>query len=105
MFIKSFPVGPFQCNCTILADEDTGEAIVVDPGGDAETIIQELTAKGFTCKYLIHTHAHIDHIASTKEVHKKCGGEICLHKEDLPLYENMQVQAEFLGLGLSLIHI
>ena len=100
MFIKSFPVGPFQCNCTIIGDPKSGEAMVIDPGDDAETILNEVKAQGFDVKYLLHTHAHIDHIAATKEVHAGCGGEICLHKGDIPLYENLKMQAEFLGVDL-----
>ncbi|OVE80997.1 hypothetical protein BVY03_04890 [bacterium K02(2017)] len=97
MFIKSFPVGSFQCNCVILADETSGEAIIIDPGDEAEKIIAEVKANQFDVKYIVHTHAHIDHIAAVDEVSKDLGGKICLHQEDLPLYENVKMQAEFLG--------
>jgi len=101
MFIKTFPVGAFQCNCTIIGDEETGDAFVIDPGDEADTIIAELETQKFTVKYIIHTHAHIDHIGATKEVKNKCSGEICLHKGDTPLYDNMAMQAQVLGVNMD----
>lgn len=98
MFIKTFPVGVFQCNCSLIADEESGEALVVDPGDDAEKIVAEITKRKFTVKYIIHTHAHIDHIGATRGVHEGCGGNICLHRDDLPLYDNIVLQAQFLGI-------
>jgi glyoxylase-like metal-dependent hydrolase (beta-lactamase superfamily II) len=101
MFIKTFPVGTFQCNCSILADEKTGDAIVVDPGDDAARILTELKTQGFTVRYLVHTHAHIDHIAATRAVHAAAGGEVCLNKGDQMLYDNIAMQGEFLGLAVD----
>lgn len=98
MFIKTFPVGAFQCNCTVIADEETGQAMVIDPGDEIEKILDQIQ---FDVKYIIHTHAHIDHIGATKALHQKQGGEICLHKEDLPLYENMAMQAQLLGVDMD----
>lgn len=94
--IDTFPVGPLQCNCSIVADTQTGDAIIVDPGDDAHEIIQKVESKGYHVKYLLQTHAHIDHVAATDSVQKACGGEVCLHKGDLPLYENLALQAQFL---------
>ena len=101
MFIKTFQVGSFRCNCSILADEKTGDAIVVDPGDEAERILAELKAQGFTARYLVHTHAHIDHIAATRAVHEATGGEVCLNKGDQMLYDNIAMQGEFLGLKVD----
>lgn len=98
MFIKTFPVGVFQCNCSIIADEESGEAFVVDPGDEAEKIVAEVQKQKFVVKYIIHTHAHIDHIGATGSVHKDCGGEICLHRSDLPLYDAIDMQAQLLGI-------
>ena len=101
MFITTFPVGAFQCNCTILADDEKGEAIIVDPGDEGEKIIAHVRERGFAVKYLLHTHAHVDHIAATKAVHDACGGIVCLHAGDQPLYDNIQMQADFLGLAID----
>lgn len=101
MFIKTFPVGAFQCNCSILADEKTGDAVVVDPGDEADRILAVLKVQGFTPRYLVHTHAHIDHIAATRAVHTAAGGEVCLNKGDQMLYDNIAMQGEFLGLSVD----
>lgn len=99
MIVKTFPVGSFQCNCTILADETTREAIVIDPGDEPQKILSHLTSLGLTAKYLLHTHAHVDHIMATREVKEKNGGQIGLHRDDQFLYDNLLMQAEFLGLS------
>ena len=101
MFVKTFPVGAFQCNCTILGDEKTGEAIIVDPGDEGEKILAELKRHSLKAKYLLHTHAHIDHIGATRSVKEKSGGKIALHKEDLFLYDNIAMQGEFLGVQVN----
>ena len=98
IFYKTFPVGKLGCNCTILGDHKTKEAIVIDAGDDFETIQKILQAEGFAVKYAIHTHAHIDHIGATFDVQKNHNCQVCLHKEDLPLYQNINQQAMFLGL-------
>jgi len=101
LFIKTFPVGAFQCNCTIIGDETTGEAIVIDPGDEAPRIISELAKKNLKAKYLLHTHAHLDHIGGTNKVKTATGAQIGLHKDDLFLYENIAMQGELLGMRLD----
>lgn len=101
MYVKTFPVGAFQCNCTIIGDEETGEAIVIDPGDEGEKILAELKYHSLVAKYLLHTHAHIDHIGATRSVKEKSGGKIALHKEDLFLYDNIEMQGEFLGVKVK----
>ncbi len=101
MIVKTFPVGAFQCNCTILGDPSTGEAMVIDPGDEADKILKVLAELKLTAKYLLHTHAHLDHIGATRKVKEKNGGTIGLHKEDLFLYENMKMQGEFLGMQVK----
>lgn len=99
--IKTFPVGVFQCNCTIIADPESREALVIDPGDEAERILQELMAQKIQVRAILHTHAHIDHIGATKEIAQKTGGVICLHKDDLFLYDNMAMQAQVLGVDMD----
>lgn len=101
MFIKTFPVGAFQCNCTIIADPESRDAIVIDPGDEAERILQELATQQITVLYIVHTHAHIDHIGATKKIAQKTDGIICLHKDDLFLYNNMALQAQVLGVDMD----
>lgn len=98
MFVKTFPVGPFQCNCTVLGDETNGEAIVVDPGDESHKILSLLSQKGFKVKYLLHTHAHLDHIGATKAMKDATGAPIGLHREDLFLYDHIAMQGQLLGI-------
>lgn len=97
MIIETFPVGPLQCNCSIIGCAETKEAIVVDPGGDAPQILERLNMLELKAKYLIHTHAHFDHIGATREVKEACGATILLHPKDVFLYDNIQGQAEIFG--------
>ena len=94
---ETFPVGSFQCNCTILACGDTKDAIVIDPGGGAKRIREIIEHHYLTVKAIIHTHAHIDHIYCTHEVKTAHGGEVCLHKDDMPLYTGVAAQAMMVG--------
>ena len=73
MIIETFPVGLLQCNCTILGDEATGEAIVIDPGDDADKIFQALEKHRLKPKQIICTHTHIDHVGAVHDLQKKSG--------------------------------
>ncbi len=97
LLIESFPVGPLQCNCSIVGCKETGEAIVVDPGGDPQDILDFCTKNNLTIKYLIHTHAHFDHIHGSRAVKEATGAKICLHKEDEWLYTNLAMQCGKFG--------
>jgi len=98
MIIETFPVGLLQCNCTILGDEKTGEAIVIDPGDDAERILQVLKQHGLKPKQIVCTHTHIDHVGGIDDLQKKSGVPAAIHKADLTLFEHLDVQAQFIGL-------
>lgn len=98
MEIEVFPVGPFQCNCAILTDPQSGDAIVIDPGDEADSIIQKLRARGLRVRHLLHTHAHLDHVGATADLRAALGGTICLHRDDLFLYDNLAMQSALLKL-------
>lgn len=97
MLIESFPVGPLQCNCSIIGCKETGEAAVVDPGGDVDQILALATEHGLTIKYLLHTHAHFDHIMGSRKLKELTGAKICLHEGDTWLYENLEKQCGLFG--------
>lgn len=94
---ETFPAGPLQCNCTVLACGDTKEAVIIDPGGELERIAEIVAHYDLTVRAIIHTHAHLDHIFGTRGVKEAHGGSICLHKGDLFLYDGIAMQAAMFG--------
>ena len=99
MIIETFPVGPLQCNCTILGDEQAGEAIVIDPGDEVGRIHRRLTELGLKLKQILVTHAHIDHVGGALRLKRLTGAPILLNENDLPLLEMMETQAGWLGIA------
>jgi glyoxylase-like metal-dependent hydrolase (beta-lactamase superfamily II) len=98
MILETLPVGPLQCNCSILGDEISREAIVVDPGDDIPRIMALLAKHSLTVKQIIITHAHIDHIAGAARLKRLTGAPILYNQNDLPLVKMMGVQATWLGI-------
>lgn len=103
MHLESFPTGPLGCNCSIVMDPTSKRAIVVDPGGDLDTICARLTSLEATVEAIVHTHTHIDHVGATKGVQSATGARACIHEEDRFLYDLLPVQAAMLGLPLPQI--
>ncbi|OMH30450.1 MBL fold metallo-hydrolase [Motiliproteus sp. MSK22-1] len=95
---KTFPVGPLQCNCTILGDSRTGKAVVVDPGGDADIIMAELEALNLKVVAIYHTHAHLDHILAAGEIKARTGAPIHLHQDDKFLWDMLEQQCGMFGI-------
>jgi len=97
MRIHTLTVGPVSCKCIIVACPVSSEAAVVDPGGNADEILAEVAAMGVNVKYLLHTHAHFDHILATREVAAATGAEVLLHADDRAMYENLPAQGRIFG--------
>ena len=95
--VETFPVPPLGCNCSVLRDDETREAIVIDPGGDAPGILKRLHAHGLTVKAIVHTHTHIDHVGATAAVQRDTGAPARIHEGDLFLYNMLPVQAQLVG--------
>ena len=95
--LETFPVGPLQCNCTILADPVSREAVVIDPCDEAERILRALESEKLKAVALLHTHAHLDHITGSRAVKEATGAPIRLHAADRPLYDALPAQAAFFG--------
>ncbi len=91
------PVGPIQCNCSILGDKLTREAIVVDPGDDVDRILEILRKHDLKVRAIMSTHAHIDHVGGLALLHKATGAPVLIHQGDLDLYRNLHIQAEWMG--------
>jgi hydroxyacylglutathione hydrolase len=100
MIIETLPVGPLQCNCSILVDEGTRRAIVIDPGGDFEKIRARLEKAGAAVSAIVHTHTHIDHVGATAPLQRWTEAPASIHEADRPLYDLLPVQAEMLGVPL-----
>ena len=94
-----FPVGMLRCNCSILGDRITGEAIVIDPGDEIDRILAVLARHKLTVKQIIITHAHIDHIAGAARLKRITGAPVLLNQLDLPLLKTMDMQAGWLGIA------
>jgi glyoxylase-like metal-dependent hydrolase (beta-lactamase superfamily II) len=97
MHVETFPIGPLACNCTIAADEKSGEAIVVDGGDGVEDVAARLKRRGWHARLLVHTHAHIDHIGDVGRLRELTRGKALLHPADLPLYQTLALQATWVG--------
>jgi glyoxylase-like metal-dependent hydrolase (beta-lactamase superfamily II) len=97
MIHEILPVGMLACNCSILGDEATGEAVVVDPGDDVARIQEVLSRHHLRPKYIIATHAHIDHVGGIEKLKRATGAAVLMHQADLPLYQNLALQAAWLG--------
>lgn len=91
------PVGLLQCNCSIFGDEQTREAIVVDPGDEIDRIVAELKARGLKVKAIVITHAHIDHVAGADKLRALTGAPVYLNDRDRELLEALDWQARWLG--------
>ncbi|HEX9294236.1 MAG TPA: MBL fold metallo-hydrolase [Polyangiaceae bacterium] len=100
MLIETFPVGPLQCNCSILVDDETRSAIVIDPGGDFEKIRAKLEKNGAKVAAIVHSHTHIDHVGATAPLQRWSSAQARIHEADRFLYELLPVQAELLGVPL-----
>ncbi len=97
MILETFPVGMLRCNCTILGDDVTREAMVVDPGENVPEILTRLAAHRLILKQIVITHAHIDHVGGAVLLKRATGAPILLNQKDLPLLAMMEMQASWLG--------
>jgi hydroxyacylglutathione hydrolase len=93
----TIPVGMLQCNCSIIGDPVTREALVIDPGDEVNRILDLLGRHKLTVKAIVSTHAHIDHVGGLSKLHQYTGAPVLMHRDDLPLYQAMDMQASFLG--------
>ncbi len=98
MILMRLIVGPLQVNCYILADEKTKEAVVIDPGDDAEDILKIIKDKELKVRYIVNTHAHFDHVGANAKLKEATGAEILLHEADAALLSSSTGQAKMFGM-------
>ena len=99
MIYVRIPVGMLQCNCLIIGDPKSHEALVVDPGDEVGRILDMLGRYKLKVQAIISTHAHIDHVGGLAKLHQYTGAPVMMHSEDLPLYHGLEEQAAFLGMA------
>jgi len=98
MIHEIFPVGPLQCNCSVIGDPASREAIVIDPGDDIEKVNAALDKHNLTVKQIVITHAHIDHVGGAMKLKKLTGAPILLNDNDQGLLKMLDVQAAWVGM-------
>lgn len=97
MILETFPVGPLRCNCSLLGDEVTHQAVIVDPGDNIAEILSRLARHKLTLQQIVVTHAHIDHVGGAARLRELTGAPISMNPLDLPLLDMMEMQAGWIG--------
>src|SRR5215471_7715139 len=99
MIHEIFPVGPLQCNCSIVADETTREAMVIDPGDEIDRILETVKQHGLSVKQIVITHAHIDHVGGAAKLKRATGAPILINQNDSALLKMLDLQAAWVGMA------
>ena len=99
MIIKTLPVGPIMANCFILGCEETLEAVVIDPGDEADRILMALAESSLKLNYIVNTHGHFDHVGANKPLHDATGAPILIHALDAPMLNQIAASAANWGLA------
>ena len=97
MIHEILPVGPLQCNCSVIGDESTHEAIVIDPGDDIQNVLGLVAKHHLQVKQIVITHAHIDHVGGAMKLRAVTGAPILLNQNDYDLLKMLDVQATWIG--------
>ena len=99
MIHEILPVGPLQCNCSVIGDETTHEAMVIDPGDDIEDVLALVRKHGLQVKQIVITHAHIDHVGGAMKLRAATGAPIILNQNDHALLKMLDMQAAWIGMA------
>src|SRR6267143_3043762 len=99
MIHEIFPVGPLQCNCSIIGDEVSHDAMVIDPGDDIEDVLALIRKHKLQVKQIFITHAHIDHVGGAMKLRAATGAPILLNQNDYALLKMLDVQAAWIGVA------
>jgi glyoxylase-like metal-dependent hydrolase (beta-lactamase superfamily II) len=98
MIHEILPVGPLQCNCSVIGDEATREAMVIDPGDDIEDVAAIIQRHKLKVKQIVITHAHIDHVGGAMKLRALTGAPILLNQNDYTLLKMLDMQATWVGM-------
>ena len=99
MIHEILPVGMLECNCSIFGDEQSHEAMVIDPGDNIDQILKILARHALNVKAIVITHAHIDHIGGAAKLKAVTGAPVYMNQNDQELYDHLDVQAGWLGMA------
>ncbi len=97
MKVNTFELGPLQTNTYVLWDETSRESLVIDPADEPDTILDFITQKGLSLRYIFLTHAHFDHVGALPELKEQTGAPVILHRDELYIYEAARDMAAFWG--------
>lgn len=101
LVIEHLLVGPLQSNCFILGDEESGEAVIIDPGGDGDMILNAVLEKPWKVTAILNTHAHFDHIAANAAVKRGTGAPLMAPRPDAPYMAQAHISARIYGLEVD----
>ena len=99
MIHEILPVGPLQCNCSVIGDESTREGLVIDPGDDIEDVLTLVRKHNLQVKQIVVTHAHIDHVGGAMKLRAATGAAILLNQNDYALLKMLDAQAAWIGVA------
>ena len=101
MLLATVVVTEFMTNCFILGDEQTHQAIVIDPGGDADKILSQIDTMGLKVMAIVNTHAHVDHIGAIRKIKEVTGAQIMMHEAELPLLQAASRMGRLFGIRIE----
>src|SRR5213075_1589359 len=99
MIHEILPVGPLQCNCSIVGDESTRDAMVIDPGDDIADVLAVIQKHNLKVSEIVITHAHIDHVGGAMKLREVTGAPILLNQNDYALLKMLDTQAAWIGMA------
>ena len=99
MIHEIFPVGPLQCNCSVIGDETSREAIVIDPGDNISRVLDTVARHGLKVTQILITHGHIDHVGGAMKLKRATGAPILINKNDRPQLQMLDMQAGWIGIA------
>jgi hydroxyacylglutathione hydrolase len=98
MILETRAAPPFFKNGFVVGCEDTREAVVIDPGDEVGELLSAVERHRLSVRYILLTHAHIDHITGVGAAKKALGAPVGLHRDDLFLYDGVVQQGQLFGL-------
>src|SRR6266567_3359759 len=99
MIHEILPVGPLQCNCSVIGDESTRGGLVIDPGDNIEDVVSIVRKHNLQIKQIVITHAHIDHVGGAMKLRAATGAPILLNQNDYALLKMLDAQAAWIGVA------